>query len=276
MLRWISSVPPAIDMPGTDRAIWANRPSAGACGPVELAARAERSQDEVAVGAHEADRGELAEGDLGAGEVSGAGGGSGAQRREPPDLRPRVQPRRLLAQHRIAVATGRPQDVDEHAPRLAGGGHRAARAVVDLAAGVAADRQVQVERVLDAGRRLGLERVPLVGQQAQGHAPPLVHVADHVLDGHDGVGEEHLVELGVARHLDEGPGLDTGLVHLDHEEREPAVLRDGRVGPGDEDGPPGVVPARGPHLLAVHDPLVTVAHGAGWRGRPGRTRRPAR
>jgi hypothetical protein len=35
------------------------------------------------------------------------------------------------------------------------------------------------------------------------------------------------------------------------------------VGPGDQQGPPGLVRLRGPHLLPVDHPLVAVPHGPG-------------
>src|SRR5690606_34518563 len=65
----------------------------------------------------------------------------------------------------------------------------------------------------------------LVEQRGVGGGPAVVHVADAVLVGHLGVGEEHLVEHGVAGHLLERPDLDARLVHVDGEPGDALVLR---------------------------------------------------
>ena len=54
-----------------------------------------------------------------------------------------------------------------------------------------------------------------------------------------------------------------GAVHVDHEVGEALVLRLLGVGAGDEHAPAGQVGQRGPHLLAVDDPLVAVLDGSG-------------
>ena len=79
--------------------------------------------------------------------------------------------------------------------------------------------------------------------------------------------EEHLVERRVLVHLVHRADLDAGLVHRQHEVADAAVLRDVRVGAGQQQAEVGVVGARAPQLLAVDDPLVAVALGVG--GQPG-------
>ena len=57
--------------------------------------------------------------------------------------------------------------------------------------------------------------------------------------------------------------LDTRLVELHEEHREPRVLRDVRVGAGEEEDVVGDVGVGREHLLTVHHPPVAVARGPG-------------
>ena len=77
--------------------------------------------------------------------------------------------------------------------------------------------------------------------------------------GDAGVGEVHLVELGLAGHLAQRPDLDAGSVHVDDERGEAGVLHGLGIGAHDEQAPARQVGERRPHLLAVDDPLVAVA-----------------
>ena len=79
------------------------------------------------------------------------------------------------------------------------------------------------------------------------------------------VGEEDLVELGLAGHLLERADLHAGQVHREHEERDALVLLRLGVGAGHEDAPVAVPPAAAPHLLAVDDEAVSVAFGLGGK-----------
>ena len=76
--------------------------------------------------------------------------------------------------------------------------------------------------------------------------------------------EEHLVELGFAGYLVEGPNVHTGRLHVQEEVGHALVLGLGRVGSGHQHPPLGHMSQSGPHLLAVDHPLVAVAD------RPGR------
>ncbi len=90
--------------------------------------------------------------------------------------------------------------------------------------------------------------------------PALADVAEPLRVGDADVGEEDLVELGVAGDLAQRPHLDARRLHVDDEVRHALVL-------GTDSGSvramsmpqPSEVGERGPHLLAVDDPLVAVA-----------------
>src|SRR5215207_5534202 len=100
---------------------------------------------------------------------------------------------------------------------------------------------------------------PLVVEGGRGHRPalPLGPEPLAVRDPH--VGEEDLVELRLAGDLPQRPYVDAGDGHVAQEVGEAAVLGHVGVGAGDQDPEPGVVSARGPHLLAVDHPVLTVA-----------------
>ena len=67
----------------------------------------------------------------------------------------------------------------------------------------------------------------LARQHAHADAPAAVQRAEQVVGGQLDVGEEDLVELGLAGHLLERADLDAGQVHRAQEERDALVL--GRV-----------------------------------------------
>ena len=67
----------------------------------------------------------------------------------------------------------------------------------------------------------------------------------------------------VVVHLLDGPDLDSGLVHVDHEIGDALVLHRVPIGAGDKDRHVGMIGARVPHLLTVDDPAVAVSHGGG-------------
>src|SRR5438034_2798160 len=72
-----------------------------------------------------------------------------------------------------------------------------------------------------------------------------------------------LVEVGVPGHLAERPHLDAGRLHVDQEVADAVVLRLVRLAADQGEHPVGLARARGPDLLAVHDPRVALEHGAG-------------
>ena len=118
------------------------------------------------------------------------------------------------------------------------------------------------------------ERAALVQQRRHRHHPALALLAEQVRGRHLDVGEEDLVELGLAGDLPQRPHLDPGRVHVHGHVREALVARRVRVAEADEDAPVGDVRERRPDLLAVEDehvaaPLHPRAHrcevGAGIR-----------
>ena len=100
--------------------------------------------------------------------------------------------------------------------------------------------------------------VELVGDET----PTAVLLTDEELGGHAHIVEEGGVDV-VLTHETQRLDGDAGRVHRDDDDRDALVLLGVRIG---ADGEPAVVGATGeggPHLLAVDDVLVTVAHGAG-------------
>ena len=91
--------------------------------------------------------------------------------------------------------------------------------------------------------------------------PAVADVAEPLGVGDAHVGEVHLVELGLAGHLAQRPHLDAGRVHVDDEVRSCPCACGARGRCGRRACPSrDEVGERGPHLLAVDDPLVAVAH----------------
>ena len=128
-----------------------------------------------------------------------------------------------------------------------------------------------LERVADrprvpAGNRAA-DRHALVHERGERDPPPVAEAADAVGVGHSHTGEVHLVELGFAGDLTQGPDVDAGRVHVEREVGEPTVLRCFGIGPGDEHPAVGPVRERVPYLLSVHDPLVAVTDRTGRQAR---------
>ena len=99
-------------------------------------------------------------------------------------------------------------------------------------------------------------------QRRDRHAPAVVDAADDVLDRDPRVLDEELVELGLARDLDQRADVDAVLLHVHQEVRQPAVLGRVRVGAREQHAPLGLVRERRPHLLAGDDVLVALEHRA--------------
>src|SRR5262245_17618049 len=121
----------------------------------------------------------------------------------------------------------------------------------------------QPGEVPERDRPAAADQRPLGAERRLGDTPGAVHRADDVVVRDPHVGQEYLVEVGDAVDLTQRPHLDPGRRHVEHEVRDPLVLGRVRVGPGEQDAELAVVRARAPDLLAVHHPLVAVAHGTG-------------
>jgi hypothetical protein len=100
-----------------------------------------------------------------------------------------------------------------------------------------------------------------VGQHGHADTPSTVERSHEVRRGDPDVGEEHLVELGVARHLAQRPRFDAWAVHVEQEERDALMAGRVRVGAGHEDAPVADPSARAPHLLTVDDETISVLLG---------------
>ena len=81
------------------------------------------------------------------------------------------------------------------------------------------------------------------------------------------VGEEDLVELGVAGHLAQRPHFHTRLVHVEQEVGDASMLRLVGIGAREQHPVVGQVRVGRPHLLPVHHPLVAVTFRS--RRQPG-------
>ena len=101
------------------------------------------------------------------------------------------------------------------------------------------------------------------------HLPAAADLADDVLDRHLHVGEEDLVELGLAGDLAERPHLDAGRVHVDEQVGEPGVALAVGIAARDEDAPVGDVRERRPDLLAVDDEVVALERESRGRAHGG-------
>ena len=104
---------------------------------------------------------------------------------------------------------------------------------------------------------------PLVHEGRVGRGPAVVEATDEGGVGHPGVGDEDLVEERVAGHLLERAHVDAVLEHVEGEVGDALVLGHVGVGAGQQHAEVGVLAPRGPHLLAVDDPLVAVPDGPG-------------
>ena len=130
-----------------------------------------------------------------------------------------------------------------------------------------ASSTICVPLLLEAAVAGGGRLAPLEAERGVGDRPAVVEAADDVVLRAAGVGEEHLVELGGAVGLRDGPHLDAGLLHRHEQVRDARVLRRVGVGAGEQEAVVGELGLGGPHLLAVDHPLVAVEHGRGLERR---------
>ena len=104
--------------------------------------------------------------------------------------------------------------------------------------------------------------------QGGGRDLPAVAILFHQELGRDlGIGEEHLVERGVAVHLTQGNDFDARLAHFEDEVGEALVLGQVDIRARQQQAVVCAVRARGPHLLSVDHPSVAAAFGPGHGAR---------
>jgi hypothetical protein len=112
--------------------------------------------------------------------------------------------------------------------------------------------------------RATADRDAFVHQRRLGDPPSVADVPETVAVRDAHVGQEHLVEFGLAGRLTQRPHLQTGCRHVDQEIGHALVLGHVRIRTRDQDAALRLVRHRRPDLLAVDDPVVAVPH------RPGR------
>ena len=111
---------------------------------------------------------------------------------------------------------------------------------VVAAAPVLGQLEQTVELAAEHHRHGGGGLAALVAEEGHGDGPAVVHTADDVLLAGTGIGEERLVELGLARdHLDRSQ-LDAGLVGGAQDEADALVLGRVEVGAAQDEDPVGV------------------------------------
>src|SRR5262249_45003621 len=91
-----------------------------------------------------------------------------------------------------------------------------------------------------------------------GNRPTLAARADDLRLRHPYVGEENLVELGLARHGSEWSHLDAGRSHREEQVADAEVLRGVGLGTDETENHVGVMRRGRPDLLAVDDEVVAV------------------
>ena len=101
---------------------------------------------------------------------------------------------------------------------------------------------------------------PLVPERAHRDLPPLVVAPEAAVDGDAGVGEEDVVQHGVAGEVADRPAFDAGRLDVDDERGDALVLgvafERGGIGTEEEQTEAREVGGADPRLLAVHDVVV--------------------
>ena len=238
MFRWTSAVPPPMVSAGANRKPRDQVGSDGAqplTGPVPVSmprgpARSRATiHDVLAVGVGDrlADRG------LGPRRPARQDGRDHPQAKHPEDL-------------------GLDPDVDE--PVTGGRVGRTAGAPDQI-------HEILGRRAHPPQRPLARERDTLVAERDLGQLPSSVLGPDEMVGRDAHVGQEHLVEGVLTRHVDQRPDVDPGRIHGADEVADPHVLGGRGIGAGEQDPPPGDVRIARPHLLPVDHPVVAVALG---------------
>ena len=80
--------------------------------------------------------------------------------------------------------------------------------------------------------------------------------------GNPHVAEEHLVEIGVHRHVDQWPDLNAGRIHPEQQKADSLVFGRIRLGPYQTEYPIGQMSGTGPNFLAIDDPIIAIEHAA--------------
>ena len=123
----------------------------------------------------------------------------------------------------------------------------------------------QVEAAATA-ERSGGDALSLVGEQPLGDLPAAVEPTDELLFGDTHIREEGLAERRLARDELDRAGLDARCAHVEHDERDTAVLRRG-VRAHEAEHPVRLVGVAGPDLLTVDEEMVAAVFAARGQAR---------
>ena len=104
-------------------------------------------------------------------------------------------------------------------------------------------------------------------QQVLSHRPALVDLAYEIALWHADVVEERLAKFIFHIEIGDRSNGDAGAVHRHQQEADALLLLRLLVGSHEEKNPVGIHRQRGPDLLAVHHPMVTVQHRLGAQRR---------
>lgn len=111
------------------------------------------------------------------------------------------------------------------------------------------------------------DALALGAEEKGAYPPPLTHVTQAITLGNPDISQEDLVEGTGAVDGTKRAHVDPVGVHVDHEERQPAMLGELGVGPGEEYSPACHVSQARPYFLTIYDPLLAVEHGRGTESR---------
>ena len=109
----------------------------------------------------------------------------------------------------------------------------------------------------------GRQRHTFVAQRDTRQTPAVVHRTNHMGVRNSNVGEEHLVEGFAPCHLLDRAYVDSGEIHRADEVGDAVMLVRLHVGSRQQDPELCVLRTRGPDLLSIHHPFITVAHRGG-------------
>ena len=98
----------------------------------------------------------------------------------------------------------------------------------------------------------------LIHQRRQRDFPALTDIAKALTVGHAHVIEEHFVEAAAARDLFNRTDFNARRLHVEEEKGQTFMLRNGRVGTGDNNAVITKMRARGPDFLTVDNPVIAV------------------
>src|ERR1700674_1790432 len=136
---------------------------------------------------------------------------------------------------------------------------------VGTGAAIAREARQLLHRSLESGR-LG-EATPFAPEHGHRNLPTRARLADQVAVLDHRVSQEDLAELTAPGHLADRPDLDSRLVQVDEEERDPLVSLGLAISARQQEALVGIVRAARPSLLSVEDPVPIASLGA--RAQPG-------